>query len=268
MATRVNRIKSLASNSATRIRLVVGHGSLIPIGHRVPDDTYIIYVSKPGHLLAQRAVLNYPQIFNNRYMRSIIRGETRDADIQPDRLRSWKKHVYGPGDFYPDLFLNLFNHNLEMRPTPRTPFDDVSGVHTLNNGSLRGMYGQPTSLKEIITRYGPGIYVVFACRASADRVGASNRSGRAFRQFNTNMSMTGGKQRYLYRMRPNDPELNQQVQAIENAQARYTALKRLRNITIRTNNGPKTKKRRVSTPFAPGTTFRFAPGIPTPRVRR
>lgn len=266
MATRVNRIKSLASNSATRIRLVIGHGSLMPIAYRVPNGTYIIYVSKPGHLLAQSEVLNYPQIFNNRYVRSIIRGETRDADIQPVTLRSWKKHVYGPGDIYPDLFLNLFNHNLNIKRTPGTRFDAVVGVHTLNNGSPRGMYGQPTSVQEIITRYGPGIYVVFACRSSAERVEAK-RSGRAFRQFNINMLMTGGTQRYLHRMRPNDPEMNQQVQAIENAQARYTALKRLRNSTTRTN-GPKTKKRRVLTPFAPGTTFRFAPGIPTPRVRR
>ena len=265
MATRINRIKTLASNSSTRLRIVVGHGGLLPDKPRVPPGVYIIFVSKPGHLLAQRMVLEYPHLFNGRYLRRVLRGGIPVTQIQPPPLRIWKKHFYGPGDVYPNLGLNLFNTHLNGTPQPGTQFNFTTGVHTLNNGT-KGMYGQTKTLHDIVTHYGAGIYIVSACRTTSERAGP-NRTGPSWTQLNRNYYLSRGAQTFAPRMRQNDPELNRNVQNLENAQARYAAYKRSRN-TTRTNSRPtKIKFRTPRTPFAPGKTFKFAGGVNTARSR-
>ena len=264
MATRINRIKILASNSSTRVRLVVAHGVLLPDTHRAPSGTYIIFLSKPGHLLAQDMLLRYPQLFSSRYLRRVFKGEIPVAQIQPPPLRTWKSRFYGPGDIYPNMNLNLFDINLNGVPTPGTQYNFVTGVHSLNNGS-KGMYGRTKTLHEIVTQYGAGIYIVSACRASSGRFGP-RRTGPSWNQFNINYFWSGGSQTYVPRMRRNDPVLNRETQRIENAQARYAAVKRLGNIMA--NSRPtKIKFRTPRTPFAPGKTFKFAGGVNTVRSR-
>jgi len=268
MATRINRIKILASNSSTRVRLVVAHGVLLPDTHRAPSGTYIIFLSKPGHLLAQDMLLQYPQLFNSRYLRRVFRGEIPVARIQPPPLRTWKSRFYGPGDIYPNMNLSLYDLSVNGTPTPGSQYNFVTGVHSLNNGS-KGMYGQTKTLHDIVTHYGAGIYIVSACRASSGRFGP-NRTGPSWTQLNRNYYLSGGAQTYVPRMRQNDPALNREIQRIENAQARYAAFKRSRSTTTaRTNSRPtKIKFRTPRTPFAPGMTFTYAPGVNTTRHRK
>ena len=263
--TLINRIKNVAAQPNTAFKMVVGHGGLIGNAARafakVPAGTYIIFLSKPGHLLAQASVVSNPQMRNHTYLRNVITNTLPRWAIQPVRLGMWKQHVYGPGNLYPDLSLNLYDVNKEGHRLTGSPFNRLAGLHTIksNRPTQKHFYGQNVHLSNIVRFGGPGIYVVVACRASSERSWAGAMSA-----FKNNFRLTGGTQETLRRMGPTDPMLNRLAQRIENTQRRLVTYKR--TATFPNNNPRPYKFYKMLTPFVGPSVF--TPGVPSSRVRR
>ena len=254
MTTLINRTKAFAAQSNTKFKLVVGHGALNGTYERLPEDTYIIFLSKPGHLIAKSSITQHPQMFRHSYLRNAISGVLPRWSIQPTRLGRWKEHVYGPGNVYPDMIINFFDHTMTGARIPGTPFNRLAGVTTINaNRTDTYFKGSTANLSNIIRFRGKGIYIVGACRASPERSLAG-----AMGSFIRNLRSTGGNQTSLRRMGPTDPGRNRAAQTHENTQARVAAHKRVSNFP---NRNTPSKKMRT-------TLFTFAPGIPTPAPLR
>ena len=253
MQTAVDRVKAYAAQPTTRIKLVIGHGTLVQRYPRVPEDTYIIFLSKPGHLLAGASILSNPQMFRNSYIRKAITGVTPLSNVRPVRLGAWKDHVYGPTSPYPDMNIEFFDYNNAGFRTPGTPANQVSGLHTLKNTNARVTHFKGTSayLSNIMRFGGKGIYIVASCRSSGRRANARETALR-------NVNLTGGTQTSVRRMRRNDPIINRTAQAIENVQARLAARKRKAANSVNKATA-KRKKPLFYFPVLP-----FAPGRPTP----
>jgi len=257
MQTLINRTKAIAAQPNTKFKLIVGHGGLTGTYKRLPEDTYIIFLSKPGHLISQGSVIQNPRLFNHSYLRSAISGVIPKSSIHPTRLGAWREHVYGPGNIYPDMSVNFFDHSeIGVRKTG-TPFNMVAGVHSINaNRKTIGFKGGFANISNVIRFGGKGIYIVAACRASPER----SFKG-AMGSFRKNLRLTGGNQTSLRRIGVTDPLINRMAQAIENTQARMAAHKRNANKSPNRTNSPKRMK---------PTTFTFTPGRPPPAstVRR
>lgn len=255
MQTLINRTKAFALQPPTKFKLMVGHGGLTgTFAPRLPADTYIIFLSKPGHLISQDSVTQHRQIFRHSYLRNAISGVLPKWSIQPTHLKTWNERVYGPGDVYPNMIINFFDHNTSGVRMPETPFNRLSGLHTIKENRANIHFkGSSAYVSNIVRFGGKGIYIVAACRASRERTNAG-----AMGSFQRNFRLTGGNQSSLRRMGPTDPRNNRMAQAIENIQARMAAHKRKANSTNR-NNSPKKMKSIFKFTSAP-----FAPGRPTP----
>jgi hypothetical protein len=255
MQSLVTHVQMVASQPSTKFKLLIGHGTLTGQLERLPADTYIIFLSKPGHSLAGQTILSNPQMFRRDYIKNVITGAIPQGAIEPIRLRMWKQHVYGPASYYPDMNIDLFDRNSRGTRTPGTAFNNVFGVHTLNSSGRRIVHFKGTSanLSNLVRFGGKGIYVVASCRASIHRTPGA--VGAALR----NIRLTGGNKTTLRRMGTTDPIANRLAQAVENTQARLTQYKRKK--TNSPNSRPR-KKARTSL-------FTFAPGRPasTPRKR-
>jgi len=260
MQTIINRTKALAVQPTTKFKLVVGHGTLIQHYSRVPEDTYVIFLSKPGHSLSGHSVVGNPRIFRHSYLRNAITGATPMSNIRPVRLGMWKQHVYGPGNVYPDMNIEFFDYNPAGFRTTGTPANAVFGVHTINTTNRRNtrFKGSSSNLSNIVKLGGKGIYIVASCRRS------TSRAVTAGVECQLNYQLTGGNQTTLRRMRRNDPTINFCAQSLENIQARIAARKR----TAANSVNKATAKRKKPLFYFP--VLPFAPGRPTPvsTVRR
>lgn len=238
MATRINRAKAAAANISVPIKVLVGHGTGIFGYSRVPQNTYIIFLAKPGHTLGQGTVFDNPYLFHEPYVRNAITRRIRQSNVRPVQLGRWTSHLYGPGDIFPEIEMELFD---EENANLNTFF----GITNLRSGrtSFRGHV--VNSLRGLLLTSGPGIYIIATCRASEQRANISTAQQRNYG--------------ILPRMTSADPLLNRWVQMMENRQKRYAKFKRTRN-----NN---TVSVRPLPPFAPGN-LQFAPGRPTPSVKR
>jgi hypothetical protein len=254
MQSLINHTQMVASQPGTKFKLVIGHGTLTGHLARLPADTYIIFLSKPGHSLSGQTIISNPQLFRRDYIKQVITGAIPRWAIQPNRLGMWKQHVYGPASYYPDMNIDLFDYNSRGTRTHGTAANNVFGVHTLNSPGRRITHFKGTSanLSNLVRFGGKGIYIVASCRVSLQRVPGA--VGAALR----NIRLTGGNQTTLRRMGPTDPIINRMAQAIENTQARLTQYKRKK--TNSPNSRPL-KKARTSL-------FTFAPGRPATTTRR
>ena len=255
MQTLINRTKAFALQPTTKFKLMVGHGGLTgTFAPRLPADTYIIFLSKPGHLIAQNAVTQNPQLRSYSILQQSISGVLPKWSIQPTHLRTWNERVYGPGDVYPNMIINFFDHTTSGVRMPGTPFNRLSGLHTIKENRTNIHFkGSSAYVSNIVRFGGKGIYIIAACRASRERTNAG-----AMGSFQRNFRLTGGNQTSLRRIGPTDPRNNRLAQAIENIQARMAAHKRKAN-SVNGNKSPKKMKSIFTFTSAP-----FAPGRPTP----
>jgi hypothetical protein len=249
MQTLIERTKVLATQPSTKFKVIVGHGVLTGTYKRVPEDTYIIFLSKPGHLISQGSVIQNPQLLRNSYLRSAISGVLPRWSIAPTRLGAWKEHVYGPLSLYPDMSVNFFDHDARGIRTNGTPYNRLTGLHTMrsNNSKTTTFKGTDAHISNVIRLSGKGIYIVAACRASAERSFAG-----AMGAFRKNLRLTGGNQTSLRRIGRTDPLINMMAQNIENSQARIAAHKRTANKSPNRTTPPKRMK----------PMFTFTPGRP------
>jgi hypothetical protein len=185
---------------------------------------------------------------NIQYLRGVFAGTERK--IEPTRLGYWKRHVYGPGDTFPDLKIDMWDYRVETihmprsnnEPTaptqfrvdwPRSPYDKVCGVKDMNTG-VKILYKKTRTITQVVNARGPGIYLIMACRASAQRIS----SGEAQRNFNR--SNTAGMTALRNMRRVRFGAVNLHVQAHENNQGRIAARKRTRNSpTVRRRSTPR-----------------------------
>lgn len=234
----INLFRQYASNLRTPIRWVVGHGLLTGKFPKVPARTYIIFMADPGYALNSKILANMGRAYNNiTYVRNVFSGKQKN--IQPTRFRYWKEHVYGPNDLYPDLKLRLTNKPLpyseesiaiakqlgyELPPLENSKIDKMFGVKNLKTKTIT-FYGHESTLKEVVERSGPGIYLVIACRPS-QRHSNSSEHRETLKQHNT------VKVRHMPPVSHRFP-LNAAAQQVEKNQARVAARKRARSSPAR-----------------------------------
>lgn len=188
----VNIFRQYASSPDTRIRWVVGHGSLTGGFPKVPANTFIVFIAEPGHSYNQSLLLPSNRAFKSEsYLRNVFSG--KEKNVRPVRLKYWKEHVYGPNDEFPDLKLSLYDFTIITNPYNGTnvkknvqgPLNSITGVTNVKNGR-RTLHKQVMSLSELVKSVGPGIYLVNACRTVPLRVGATtNNATKAFNTYNT-----------------------------------------------------------------------------------
>ena len=246
----VNLFREYAARPSTHIRWMAGHGLQIPEPGRVPAGTFVVFMAPPGQFGTTGMLPPVSRAYKSiQYLRDVFAG--RVANILPTRLGYWKRHVYGPNDVFPDLKIDMWDYRIETlriprsnnEPTaptqiihawPKSPFDKVCGVKDMNTG-VKILYKKTRTVSQVINARGPGIYLIMACRASAERIS----SGAAHRNFNR--TNTVGMTALRNMRRVSSGAVNLHVQAHENAQARMVGLKRGRN------NGPTLRRASPST---------------------
>jgi hypothetical protein len=229
----INLFREYASYPSTHIRWIAGHGLQIPQPARVPPNTFIVFMGSPGQFITTNTLPPTSRAYKSiRYLRDVFSGQVQN--IVPTRLGYWKRHVYGPGDTFPDLQIDMWDYKIETIPfsdgpvqirtdLPRSPFDRICGVKDMNTG-VKILYKKRRTVSQIVNARGPGIYIVMACRASTERISR----GTARRNFNI---FGGGS--LIPRVR--NTGVNVHVQAHENTQARVATRKRTRSV----NRSPK-----------------------------
>jgi hypothetical protein len=236
----VNLFREYAANPSTSIRWVYGHGLQIPKPGTVPPGRFVVFMGAPGQLTSAALLPSTSKAYTSiRYLRNVFAG--REANIVPTRLGYWKTHVYGPGDTFPDLSIDMWDYYIKplriRQPngsvrrvqvrvnTPLTPINRMCGVKDMSTGR-KTLYKKTRTVSQVISG-APGIYLIMACRASGDRLEGGNAE-RNFERSNT-------AQRFVRRVPAGIPSsaVNVSVQAHENAQARVATRKRTRSPTTR-----------------------------------
>ena len=250
MTTLIDRT-SMAAALGERIYMVTGHGVGLGVSSfstRLPANTYVIFLSKPGQLLDGSSILTNPKLYNDpTYIRSVLTHRIPLKDVRPVRLAYWKKHLYGPGNKLPDV-------TIQMKDASNPLANRVAGVV---NTSIPGTflnYQRTATISQIVRRHGRGIYVIASCRASRERT----VSGIANLNYRSNVIRTGGTQRGL-RIGSMSPNVNRITQYRENVQRRLAKLKRNASQLSPPKTLPKKSRLFYST---------FHPGVPSPPKKK
>ena len=240
----VNLFREYAAKPSTRIRWMAGHGLQISEPGRVPSGTFVVFMGAPGQLAATPLLPPTSKAYTSiRYLRNVFAGQ--EANILPTRLGYWKNHVYGPGDTFPDLSVDMWDYHVKklrvrqpngsvrqvqvIVKTPLTPVDRMCGVKDMSTGR-KTLYKKTRTVSQLISG-APGIYLIMSCRASSARIAGGN-AGRNYLRTNTHGQTA---QRVVRRVPMGLPSnaVNAHVQAFENAQARIATRKRPHNLTVR-----------------------------------
>jgi hypothetical protein len=242
----VNLFREYAADPSSRIRWVYGHGLQLSTPGKVPPGRFVVFMGAPGQITSAGLLPPTSKPYTSiRHLRDVFSG--RVAKILPTRLGYWKNHVYGPGDTFPDLSIDMWDYQVKtfrvrqpngtLGPqvrvrvnTPLTTVDRMCGVKDMTTGH-KFLYKKTRTISQVISR-GPGIYLIMSCRASSARL-ASGNAARNFARSNVSAGMTG--QRHVRRITSGLPSnvVNVAVQAHENVQARVATRKRMRSPTIR-----------------------------------
>lgn len=250
----VNLFREYAARQSTHIRWMAGHGLQVPEPGRVPSDTFVVFMGTPGQFAATSLLPPDSKAYRSiQYLRDVFAG--RVANILPTRLGYWKRHVYGPGDTFPDLKIDMWDYWVESlniprsnnEPTaptqirhdwPRSPYDKISGVKDMNTG-VKILYKKTRTISQVLRARGPGIYLIMACRASSQRVSSGNALRNALAAPHTGMTAQQRMRRIRAGVTTN--AVNLHVQTHENNQGRIATRKRGRN------NGPTLRRTSPST---------------------
>lgn len=255
MTTLINRVRNVSSKQNTKFNLVIGHGYLTGYTKKVPADTYIIFLSKPGYSISKYIPIRHAQLFNRTFLKNVISGKIPRTRVQPARLGMWKEHVYGPYDSYPEIGLEFFDRS-------SSNFNSITGIHSINSSGMntQTFHGSNGDLFNIMRFGGKGIYIVMSCRTSGD----SEITERAYiNNFIRTRSIPGGNQMTLPRITV--PGLNRRAQTVENIQARLAAHKRKNIASLSIRKSPRPTKKVAVEKFT--FTGIFSPGRPVSRRR-
>lgn len=160
--------------AAKKFFWVFGHGRTLSEQpdppDRVPANTWVIFISKPGRYLNADGFItsdlfmeNYRK--NTTLVRNLILGFIPEQRI-PLAFRMihpkyWAKQLYCPGDAIPSTGIN-------MQDDAGLELDDICGVNDTSNPTDSPKYpklhGKKLKLTTILKESGPGIYFIVACR--------------------------------------------------------------------------------------------------------
>jgi len=279
----VFRYKAL---TASKFFWVVGHGTTLPGFTRVPPNRWVVFLSKPGHVLLSEPFAS--PIFQNiikdtQVTRSLALGNIPKENLPGIRLHesSWKNYVYGPGDDLPNTFITF---------QPKQPINNIGGILGVHDTSkpneppvLQGR--AQDNVNRIISRK-QGIYFFVTCRPSQGQLQNRNKL-RIATTFNRRRG--GGQNSPItYVPDPSGVINNIKRRNINRIQAQFvcrwnqSGYHRQCGIVLNPSlEGPRPTKKRIlnppgngpapiansQPPFANGL-FTFAPGVPMSRAPR
>jgi hypothetical protein len=207
------------ASKAPHFRWIVGHGQAQNTDTRVPPGTWVVFLSRPGHLLNF-----YPfthKIFREQILqRTEVTRKLALDQIPPGKLpsllllpSSWKLQIHGPNDMMPNVHLELFDNSPLTANIPKyiksRLFGRMCGVtKTSRIFSSPTNRGEITTVKNLVLQHGRGIYFVVACRGTPgqnssnleNRMAQNTTSVRGGPQLGTPATNTTGRTSQLRRM--------------------------------------------------------------------
>lgn len=254
--------------TAKKFYWVVGHGITLRDTTVVPPNTWVIFLSKPGHVLLADAYTK--PMFKDRIIkdtqltRELALGNIPKEQLDTIRLHisSWKDYIYGPGDKLPNTYITF-------QPSgPTNTLIPVLGKHDTSKPGDTKLVGVKTAVNRIIENK-PGIYFIVACRATVKQI-AQVEKMRLAKYFNMR---AGGAQRSNIRV--TDPSgiiniIRQQNRARIEAQqiCRLTqsgynrACGRLVTQQLLRKRSPSSYERSAKRQRVAPLSYVFAPGLP------
>lgn len=207
------------ASKAPNFRWIVGHGQSQNTDTRVPPGTWVVFLSRPGHLLNFRPFTH--KIFREQILqRTEVTRKLALDQIPPGRLpsllllpSSWKLQIHGPNDMMPNVHLELFDNSPLTANIPKyiksRLFGRMCGVtKTSRIFSSPTNRGETTTVKNLVLQHGRGIYFVVACRGTPgqnssnleSRMIQNTTSARGGIQLSTPATNTTGRASQLRRM--------------------------------------------------------------------
>jgi hypothetical protein len=194
-----------AASQAPYFRWIVGHGENQDTNTRVPPGTWVVFLSRPGHLLSAGHFTH--KLFRNQILQKteVTRKLALDQ-IPPHRLpaltllpSSWKLQIHGPNDMMPNMYIELFDQTPPLTASTHLRtygdmrlFNQMCGVtKTSSTFSFPTNHGERTTVKNLVLQHGKGIYFVVACRGTS---GQSRPALFSSMRQNNSMTTRGGVQ--------------------------------------------------------------------------
>ena len=181
--------------TASKFYWDIGHGTTAQGYSKVPANTWVVFLSKPGHCLhtAPFSTPQFKEIVKNTELTRLISLGAIPREQLPGRVHnsSWKDYIYGPDDDLPTTIISF-----QPASTPPTNFDSTLGVYNTSRPGLVQLKKTqlPVLLSQVLLGR-PGIHFVVSCRPTANQAKLTNAIFRAsyfnrrkgFTQNNTNM---------------------------------------------------------------------------------
>lgn len=262
--------------TASKFYWDIGHGITLGGFTEVPPNTWVVFLSKPGHILHTEpfTTSKFKDIIKSTILtRSLALGTISKGELPGSRLHesSWKEHIYGPGDRLPNTYITF------KPPETNSKFNEVMGVHDTSKPNQVAKYRNlagPQLLNRVLIGK-PGIHFIVTCRPTAKQAQQTNAIQHQL-LINRLMGFSQNNNRMV-------PNLNHIISAIQrNNRARTQAQQVCRwnksgyyqqcGIVLNPSlEGSRPTKKRILNPpgngpasrppFANGL-FTFAPGVP------
>jgi hypothetical protein len=156
--------------TAKKFYWVVGHGKTLRGFTEVPPNTWVVFLSKPGHALLDEPFTK--PIFKNQIIkdteitRSIAISNFPKEKLPGIRLHSssWKDYIYGPGNRLPLTYVTF-------KPSgEQNNLNQILGVNDTSKPDVNARHkGIDTSVNQVIAQR-PGIYFIAACRPTQKQI--------------------------------------------------------------------------------------------------
>jgi hypothetical protein len=257
-STRIQQLQNMISANKIPLATIIGHGTLLQSNSlfRVPDDKFVIFISRPGYYIALR-------LLKESRMMSLMQSKTKLRQLLTDRLPAentpriitgshwnWKRHIYGPGQPAPNMGLELYDNS---DSSWGRWYNSLCGWKFVGEPFLYRTYGQRmNSLQQLLMDIkGPAVVFVFGCRGDPNTAEGTARAFQKHGRFG---------RRQNYRLPPSS--LVSATRAHEEGIARYHT-KRVRGFGLSLRKEkvePSAKRRRMN-----ATVLKIARNIKTNR---
>ena len=174
MTTPLNRIQNVSRTAP--LHVIAGHGTLIANKPRVPPNTYIIFLAKPGYALSA-STLFYPELYREDFLRGLLQNK---HSTRINSLKTWKTRIYFPGNPYPNLILDTYDYPTSKNHKHNSEMNELFGVYTVNTGVTRSHGLKHILLSHLIGKK-TGIFFVAACRTGSVRSVQRNENTQRLR---------------------------------------------------------------------------------------
>ena len=168
-------------------RLVEAHGYTTEKTKKVPEDTVIMFLTKPGLCMLQAAGRSVSRTFfeNRKGLEDFFnsggpkhRGFKHVSDIL--------ERTHLPGGTYQDVMLEMRDPTskgvgyVKKLPLTRREFVvpgyyEIESAPTFAETAGPVVYGKHILLSSLVRKTGPGVYIVSACRVAKSNLGKANK---------------------------------------------------------------------------------------------